>query len=582
MGKINIKPSYDIVVIGAGMGGLTAAAMLSKAGYSVVVVDAANQAGGYLAGFHRNRFRFDTAVHWLNQCNPGGVIHTVFETIGSDYPRAATQNRIKRYLGDHHNYLLTNSPDELKQQLQKEFPHEKKGIERFFKDAKALGERMNTWGNNVRASETFRFAEKLQYAAKTFRFILPFIKHIRFTGEEGLKRGLRRYFKDEKILKIFSTEPDLLSCLVPIGWAYFKDYQNPPKGGGQAFPEWLEHVVKFYKNDTFYHSKVTKILLDGTTATGVEIDHRGTKYEVKSRYVLAACDVETLYEKMLPENVVPKKLKDNLHHAVMYSSSFTISVALDCNPADLGFGEEAIHISKQNISFKEQTAANPETTELIILAPSFRDESLAPTGQGTLTIFMPAEMEQYDFWKTQRDENGAYIRGEEYHQNKTAIAEVLIKRVEEKIAPGLRSHILFYEVATPVTHHRYTGNRNGTMMGARPGKENMKAGVAHYRTPIKNLLLSGHWAELGGGIPIAVKAGFNAALLVFKDEQPEIFDAYVQYINHKISAVQIRESPHLKPYTNSWVQDLTPAQLLAARRNNDNTTSKHKEHVSDK
>jgi hypothetical protein len=64
---------------------------------------------------------------------------------------------------------------------------------------------------------------------------------------------------------------------------------------------------------------------------------------------------------------------------------------------------------------------------------------------------------------------------------KEEIANVLIRRVEEQVAPGLRSHILFYDVATPITHYRYTGNKNGTMMGARPGKENMQAKVAHYQ-----------------------------------------------------------------------------------------------------
>ncbi len=87
------------------------------------------------------------------------------------------------------------------------------------------------------------------------------------------------------------------------------------------------------------------------------------------------------------------------------------------------------------------------------------------------------------------------------------VADVLIKRVEEKIAPGLRDHILFYEVATPVTHWRYTGNKNGTMMGARPGRQNMKNKISHYRTPVKNLILGGHWAELGGGVPSPPKPG---------------------------------------------------------------------------
>ncbi|MCX6199061.1 MAG: NAD(P)/FAD-dependent oxidoreductase [Bacteroidetes bacterium] len=566
MSKINIKPYYDIVVIGAGMGGLTAAATLSRAGYSVVVLDAANQAGGYLAGFHRNRFRFDTAVHWLNQCNPGGIINTVFETIGTDYPKVTQQKRIKRFAGDHHDYLLTDNPDELKHQLQVDYPLEKEGIEKFFKHAKELGKTMNTWGNNVRAAETYRISEKLQYIVQTFRFVLPFLKHIRFTGEEGLKKGLNRYFKDKKLQSIFCTEPDLLSCLVPIGWAYFKDFQNPPKGGGQAFPEWLQHVVEFFGNSIFFHCRVTKILLDNTTAKGVEVDHRGTKYKVNSRYVIAACDVETLYEKMLPAELVPQHFKDRLRNASLYGSSFTINVALDCDPTTLGFGEEAIHITKQTITRKEQTAANPETTEIIILAPSCRDQTMAPAGQGSITIFMPAEMHQHEFWKTELNTDGEHIRGEAYHNLKTEIAEALLKRVEEKVAPGLRSHILFYEVATPFTHQRYTGNKNGTMMGARPGKENMKAKVAHYRTPVNNLILSGHWAELGGGVPIAVKSGFNAALLVFKDERPEVLEAYSQYINQDITAAEFRELDIFKSYSNNWIQRPTPAQLLAARR----------------
>ena len=146
------------------------------------------------------------------------------------------------------------------------------------------------------------------------------------------------------------------------------------------------------------------------------------------------------------------------------------------------------------------------------------------------------------------------------------MAEILLQRIEVKVAPNLRSHILFYEVATPFTHLRYTGNKNGTMMGARPGKENMKAGVAHYRTPVKNLLLGSHWAELGGGVPIAVKAGFNAALLVFKDEQPELMQAHGKYIKRKITASEFRELTLFKPYANNWKQQLTPAQLLAIRR----------------
>jgi hypothetical protein len=64
-----------------------------------------------------------------------------------------------------------------------------------------------------------------------------------YAGDEGVKKGLSKFFKDPGLHAIFASEQDLLSCLVPIGWAYFGDYQRPPVGGSQVFPEWLAHVV---------------------------------------------------------------------------------------------------------------------------------------------------------------------------------------------------------------------------------------------------------------------------------------------------------------------------------------------------
>ena len=293
---------------------------------------------------------------------------------------------------------------------------------------------------------------------------------------------------------------------------------------------------------------------------GVRFEHRGATHEVACKYVIAANDVETLYEKMLPPDAIPAAMKKKLRHAEMYSSSVTISIALDCPAEHLGFNEELVHIASEHASCKDHQSGDPLKSEISILAPSLRDKSMAPEGQGTLTLFMPAYMDFNNNWKTEKDENGNYIRNHAYQQLKTEIAELIIARVEEKVAPGLRSHILFYEVATPVTHHRYTGNKNGTMMGAKPGRENMQNKIAHYRTPVKNLLLGGHWAELGGGVPIAVKAGTNAALLILKEERQSLFNTLAKYLDNKISLAALLSHPGLKHYDNSWQQSLTPAQ----------------------
>jgi prolycopene isomerase len=119
------------------------------------------------------------------------------------------------------------------------------------------------------------FVERLLNKRRLLKFVIPFIPYITYSGEKGLKKGLKHFFKDEAIHKIFSSETELLACLVPIGWAYYGDYQSPPKGGGQVIPEWLQHVIRYYKNDIFFKCSVKQVLLENNTVTGVAFEHRG-------------------------------------------------------------------------------------------------------------------------------------------------------------------------------------------------------------------------------------------------------------------------------------------------------------------
>lgn len=557
---IPLKSDYDVVVIGAGIGGLTAASLLSKAGLSVCVLEKEPHAGGYLAGFRRKEFRFDTAIHWLNQCASGGVVDMIFSILGSDYPKAVTQKKIRRYIGEHHNYLLTCNPDELKQQWISEFPEEREGVERFFKTAKKIGAAFNKYYRVFRTEESMGYWERLKKTMAFAQFGLAFIPYLRFSGPKGLQKGLRKFFKQKKMQDVFAADTELVGCLTPIGWAYYKDFQSPPEGGGQVIPEWLKHIVLYYKNDMFFNCTVQNIILENELAKSVKFTHKGMEYLVNARYVIGAIDVETLYERMLPAHTISSVFKNKLTQAELYSSSITISIALDCCPAHLGFSEELLHLSSGGSRNTGSAKSASFLSEISIIAPSVRDRSLAPEGKGTLTIYVPAYMDDNEYWRTLKDGKGGRVRTEAYRQLKTEIAEATILYVERMIAPGLRSHILFYEVATPITHWRYTGNKNGTMMGAKPGMANIKNKVAHYQTPIKNVLLGGHWAELGGGVPIAVKAGSNAALLVLKKENKKTFRALADYMDRKISIADFFKKNVFKPYNNNWVRKPTPAE----------------------
>ena len=563
--KPGLNDSYDVIIIGSGVGGLTAAALLSKSGYSVCVLEKEPHAGGYLAGFRRKHFLFDTAIHWLNQYGPGGLICRIFDLIGSDYPVAVPQQRIRRYQGNEHSYLLTNNPDEWRDQLIREFPHEEKGIRRFFASAKKVGRSFKEFNTVFRAKENMSFWDRVKSGYNTFRFVMPFIPYVMYSGEKGLKKGLNKFFKDPKLHRIFAAEHELIGCFVPIGWAYYGDFQSPPKGGSQMIPKWLQHNIESRGGQVLFQSAVTQILVDGNKATGVSFTHRNKPYSFKSRYVIAANDIETVYEKMLPADLIPAKLKEKLRKAELYTSSVTLSIALDCRAEALGFGEEMIHIINDDQPFEAHSNGDPDTVEMSVLAATVRDKSLCPEHQGTLTVYMPAEMQYRNEWLTTKDANGNYIRGEAYRQLKEEIGEKLIRRVEEKVAPGLREHILFYEVATPVTHYRYTGNRNGTMMGARPGRANMQAKIAHYQTPVQNLILGGHWAELGGGVPIAVKAGANAAFLILRKEKPALFKKLARYMDGKADLQEVFSDTSFRKDEFPFTSFPTPAERAAQK-----------------
>ncbi len=320
---------YDVAIIGAGISGLTAAAIAGKFGLKCCILEKEPKAGGYLAGFSKDGFHFDTAIHWLNQCNKEEMAGRIFNLIGSDSPKIKNMQKIHRFKGDTYDYLLTNDPDELKQRLIKDFPHEEKGIRKFFHAAKKIGSGTIKYANLFRTEESLSSFEKPFFKLKLLKFVLPLIKYIFYSGEKGVPKGLSKFFKDENIHKLYSSEKDLLSCLFPIAWAYHNGYQIPEKGGARVFIQWLTHVNNQLQNDFIFNAEVKQLEIKNESCENVVFVQKGKEYKIKCKYVISTNDIETLYTKMLPDHIVSPKFKTKLNNAVLYSSAVTVSIALD-------------------------------------------------------------------------------------------------------------------------------------------------------------------------------------------------------------------------------------------------------------
>lgn len=519
-----LKPdSCDVAIIGGGVAGLTSAALLSKAGLRVILLESQAQAGGYLAPFHRQGFTFDTSIQWLNQCRHDGFLTRIHRTLGNDGPRTERLQRIHRYKSATHDYVLTSNPMELRNHLISDFPADEKGLSKFFRDAEQLGHHMRLLDNRLRGSDTMSFGEKLRHGLAMSRWVWP-IRHIVATSA---RKGLARYFKNQTLRDLFHSDGTLMSVLVPIGFAFTGDFQKPPAGGCGKLLEWLSGKITADGGVIRLNATVSEVLVGPSReATGVRLASGET---IHARYVIAACDVETLFTRMLPAGTIPAGRLRRLRNADLFYSSFSIYVGLDCPPSSLGLNEELVRLTSSTAAPDERARGDAATTVISVLAPSLRDPSLAPHGKGTLLIQCPAYLHQHDHWKTGPD----LERGEAYCRLKQDFANTLLDRVERDLVPGLRRHIEVMEIATPVTFHRYTGNREGTIMGHKPTRKNIHSGVARVTTPVKRLLVGGQWAEYGGGVPMATKAAVNASLLILRDLRPEAFTALKQVVDGK-------------------------------------------------
>lgn len=506
-----LPESCDVVVIGAGAGGLTAAALLARAGLNTVVLESDSQAGGYLAGFKRQGFSFNTSIEWLNQCGPGGFVNQLFNSLGAAPPECPQMQRIRRFKSDTYDYLLTANPDELRDTLLRDFPADAAGIRAFFRDAQRLGQRLARLDRNIIGPETLGFRERVGRGLRGFLWALPVLPYVLTPVEFGL----RRYFGTTGAQQVFGSHQTLMSVMVSVGWAYAGNFQACPRGGSRTLALWLCERIKAAGSRVALNQRVEQVLLDGGgEACGVELAG-GRK--IGARYVIAACDVRQLYERMLPAGAVPARLLKAMRQADLYHSCFSIFLGLNCEATALGFGGEAINLTRAGQRRDEHSNGDPHRTVITVLSPSVLDPSLAPPGKATLIIHCPAYLDYRKQWQT---EGEALARGDGYQSLKKEFADILLDRLEATFVPGLRRHIEVMEIATPVTYWRYTGNAMGSISGVKPTGRNIRAGVAHYRTPVKRLLLGGHCGEYGGGVPMAVRAAANASLIVLKELDP--------------------------------------------------------------
>jgi prolycopene isomerase len=505
MGNVDMGTSYDAVIIGAGMGGLSCGTLLAKEGLRVLICEQSSKPGGYCRNFKRNEFTFTPAGHFLNEFGPNGQMKDAFQTLGLPPEiEFCSQDPQRRIITPYFHLTLSTDIDGFEGDLIRLFPGEGQSIHAYIEEWKRLVKSIE--GLPLKSLELISLKEKFQLL---YKGILKGPQIMRYRGKTG-REVLDSFFKDPllKYLLSFGARNDspIFACASPIIWAIKGDCYYIKDKGVEALPQLFLRYYKAYGGEISFNTLVKKIVIEGGRARGVLIE--GGE-EIQSRYVISNGDGYSTFQYLIGEHLLPDRFVRRLQKRERSKPSFTVYLGVDLNLTEMGFDGALIHyyptISRNPWGEKETEGFDVEKQRTAIRMDSINNPMLAPRGKHTVAIsaFVPYEL---------------FRDGDDIHPHYTEIKEETAQKIigiAEQVIPGLSSHIMVRDSSTPLTYERMTLNTRGAAMGWYLSAKEFSR-IRSQKTPIANLYQAGHWTFPGGGIPMVIISGINAAMLVLK------------------------------------------------------------------
>ncbi|WP_273854155.1 phytoene desaturase family protein [Guptibacillus spartinae] len=480
------KSEYDVIVIGAGMGGLSAATFLAQEGYSVLVLERHYRAGGYAHSFRRKKFTFDSAVRIAAGAKDGGLLDELLEKAGvaDEMDFIKLDDIYTAYYPDR-KIEVSRTVDGLIQAYCEQFPHESENIKALVHEMEQLYEVTLMLLHSGDPMKVLSNPYMLKYRNKTFHELTS------------------SFLQDPKAIYSFSAL-----------WAY---YGTPPTQGGAMFFAYA--IMSYFKEDIYYskgsfqkladvfvkriqsldgevclRNEVLKIEVEEKRVKGV---HLQTGEYVEAPMVVCNGDFLKMVHNLVGEENFPVRYNKRIAKLKPSISAFEVFLGVDLPLEQYNLSHETFIYNDYNYDqFMDKhnrlNELGPEgLSGLAISTPTLADPSLAPEGKHTavLTTLVPYNIE--GGWKEQKD----------------AYQDRLIKMAERAI-PNLRDHIEHVESGTPLTMEHYTNNSYGSIYGWEQNNNQM-TGKPQHETPIKGLYISGQWTDPGGGVVSVILSGYK-------------------------------------------------------------------------
>jgi len=480
-----------IIVIGAGIGGLTAGALLAKKGHDVTIFESHGTPGGYIAGFRRKGFYFESGTLSFESSN---AVFKMMKDIGVpdkvEFVRQKSGWVSPDFEGAPETY------EEFKDMLRSAYPDEGTRLDRYFSETDRM----------VRVFKPF-MAEKKRFLDILFSGI-RLLRVYRRYGGTPLSKYTAGFFPEDTVLYRFFSSlgyPEMAAWI--LGGAIvtlFDDYWTV-KNGMQSWADVMAERYRDIGGKLILNSYVDKILTRHGAAVGVSCGDK--RYEAD--YVISACDYKKTFLELLDNReLVPSELLEKIGKNAVSEGFFTVYLGLGLSgdrlrsymkvPHVMFFDDHPgmdIHDSSDEAFF--------EKTSIGLYSPSLINPALAPAEKSSLMVQATVPYRWMDNW-------GGGDR-KRYLALKERVKDTMVKKASSVI-PGLTDLIEFEDAATPLTYERYTHNTDGATSAWSWNPANMfhkSFQKVFVDTPVKNLLIGSCWATQIGGIPGALNAAYR-------------------------------------------------------------------------
>lgn len=494
---------YDAIVIGAGVGGLSAALKLALAGKKVLVIERQAVPGGFATMFTRKGFRFEASIHCVDAVLPDGRVGKLLREFGIDREIELIKLRdFSRIVYPEHDFIADFDRRHFIEFLNNNFPSERNNISRLFAGLDKFYKQFDSFDNS-------QLPMALRIGLGFFRY-KDFFKATMLTVDEFLSQ----YSQDEKlkgiltdIWKFLGSPPNKLSAfyyLIALRGYYFESTAYI-KGGFACLFEVMADRIKKQGGQIRYNTTVTKIITEGSRTVKAVLTDKGE--EIKAKVIISNANALDTLTKLLDNEGIRKSYDDKLSRMKKSPSAFQVYLGLDVPTESLGMNNFMLSVSNtynQEDNYDYVINADYDRCLIELVDHSKLDPSFAPAGKSTLTIIT---FDTYARWKN--------VEGKDYEKRKIEVANKLVKRAEQYL-PGLSRHIEVMEVATPKTMLRYTLNPEGAIYGFAQTVRQSGMNRLPAETEIKGLFLSGAWTQPGGGVHACFFSGVDSAEVALK------------------------------------------------------------------